>query len=92
MSSTGNENENMTEAVPQHDSEQQHDLPEQHEYQQQQHQHQQYQQQEQQDNTMNMNGDMKIEYDPTENTAGKLFIGGLSWQTTEDGEFELRSF
>lgn len=22
----------------------------------------------------------------TENSAGKLFIGGLSWQTTEDGK------
>jgi RNA recognition motif-containing protein len=27
----------------------------------------------------------KLEYDPNENPAGKLFIGGLSWQTTEDG-------
>mmetsp|Transcript_13827 Transcript_13827/g.14412 ORF Transcript_13827/g.14412 Transcript_13827/m.14412 type:complete len:465 (+) Transcript_13827:164-1558(+) len=28
--------------------------------------------------------DTKSDYD-SENTAGKLFIGGLSWQTTEDG-------
>jgi hypothetical protein len=31
--------------------------------------------------------EVKLEFESNENPAGKLFIGGLSWQTTEDGKF-----